>query len=241
MDPTWIPGAAAVGLAYLIGSIPFGWLIARAVAGVDVRRAGSGNIGATNVARVLGKTWGAVVLLLDAAKGALPVALLPRVFDPACPHLPVLCGTAAIVGHMFPIWLCFRGGKGVATALGVVAVLAPLACALAAVAFAVTFGLTRIVSLSSLVAAGAFCAVQLALLAPNWLSTERMAETLFSVGVPLLIAFRHRSNIVRLLQGTEPRFGRAAQAQSGDADAVEQVSVSRDTDDGASGASAGNG
>lgn len=207
MDPTWIPGAAAVGLAYLIGSVPFGWLIARWVAGVDVRQAGSGNIGATNVARVVGKFWGAVVLLLDAAKGALAVALLPGVFDPACPHLPVLCGTAAIVGHMFSIWLCFRGGKGVATALGVVAVLAPLACGLAAVAFATTFAITRIVSLSSLVAAGAFAAVQLIRLAPDWLANEHVAETLFSVGVPVLIVVRHRSNIARLLQGTEPRFG----------------------------------
>ncbi len=117
---------AALGVAfvaaYLVGSLPFGLLIGRYVAGVDIRQAGSGNIGATNVARVLGKRLGLIVLILDCLKGALPTAILPGLLSDSAGfrlHLAVVSGTAAILGHMFPCWLKFRGGKGVATALGV--------------------------------------------------------------------------------------------------------------------------
>src|SRR5580658_4443801 len=114
--------------AYLVGSLPFGLLIGRYVAGVDIRKSGSGNIGATNVARVLGRRLGLIVLILDCVKGALPTLLLPLWLadsDPAKLHIAVLSGTATILGHMFPCWLRFKGGKGVATALGVALALAP--------------------------------------------------------------------------------------------------------------------
>ncbi|MBX3436763.1 MAG: glycerol-3-phosphate 1-O-acyltransferase PlsY [Planctomycetaceae bacterium] len=201
----------AVLAAYGIGAIPFGWLIARLVKGVDIRTVGSGNIGATNVARSIGKFWGLLVFVLDALKGMLPTAWLPwAVFpaaDPQFTHLRVFCGLATIVGHMFPCWLRFRGGKGVATALGVVIVIAPLASAVAAGVFVVTFGLSRIVSLSSLLAAVTYGAVALWQLLPAPFSAETWSQAAFSLAVPLLIILRHRGNIRRLLRGEEPRFG----------------------------------
>ncbi|MFN8453045.1 MAG: glycerol-3-phosphate 1-O-acyltransferase PlsY, partial [Anaerolineae bacterium] len=152
--------AAGLGLlvaAYLAGSIPFSLLIARWAGGIDLRQHGSGNVGATNVARTLGYKWGAVALLLDALKGLLPTWGLPLLFYGAgSRHAPVAAGLAAIVGHMFPCWLGFRGGKGVATALGVVAVLSWQATLAAFVAFAAVFAVSRIVSLSSIVAAVTF-------------------------------------------------------------------------------------
>jgi acyl phosphate:glycerol-3-phosphate acyltransferase len=200
---------AAFLIAYLIGSLPFGLLIARFVAGVDIRKSGSGNIGATNVARVLGKKLGIAALLLDCLKGALPTLLLPLLLGDSeihRLHLAVLSGTSAILGHMFPCWLRFRGGKGVATALGVALALAPLSTGVAFLAFAVCFALTRIVSLSSVLAATAFCGVELYRLLPSPFGEETWSLAAFSTAVPLLIIVRHRSNLVRLLRGSEPKF-----------------------------------
>jgi glycerol-3-phosphate acyltransferase PlsY len=201
-------GAAFV-VAYLIGSLPFGFLIARYVAGVDIRQSGSGNIGATNVARVLGKRLGLTVLLLDCLKGALPTACLPWLLSDSAGvrlHLAVVSGTAAILGHMFPCWLKFRGGKGVATALGVALALAPLSTAAAFLVFVVCMALTRIVSLSSILAACSFCGVELWRLRPSPFGDETWSLAAFSTFVPLLIIVRHRANLVRLLRGTEPKF-----------------------------------
>ncbi len=126
---------AAFLLAYLAGSLPFGLIVARLFGGIDIRKEGSGNIGATNVAQGDGSQIRRVVLALDFAKGAAPTGLLPVLLlnsdSPRRVHLAVLSGVAAILGHMFPCWLGFRGGKGVATALGVALVLAPLASAVA--------------------------------------------------------------------------------------------------------------
>ena len=199
--------------AYAIGSLPFGYLTAKIVGRKDIRQHGSGNIGATNVGRVLGAKWGALVLLLDCLKGLLPVLLLPRLVCTAegsqCSHLDVACGVATIVGHMFPCWLGLRGGKGVATALGVVAVLAHWEATLAAIAvFAVCFLAFRIVSLSSMLAAVAFAACQMAMMGPHAFSAERWSLTAFSLAIPVLIIFRHRANVSRLLRGEEPRFDR---------------------------------
>lgn len=188
--------------AYLIGSIPFGLLIVRWVKGVDLRTVGSGNIGATNAGRVLGKGGGLGVLLLDALKGLIPTLVLARWCDPSA-TTAVLAGTAAILGHMYPCWLGFRGGKGVATALGVVGVLAPWGTLAAFGAFALTFATTRIVSLGSILAAVVFAVFQGVWLAPEWWSAENRWLTVFSAAVPLLIIVRHRSNLVRLLQGQE--------------------------------------
>jgi glycerol-3-phosphate acyltransferase PlsY len=205
--------ALALGIdfvaAYLVGSLPFGLLIARYVAGVDIRQSGSGNIGATNVARVLGKGLGLTVLVLDCLKGALPTLVLPWLLaDTGVPrlHLAVLAGTAAILGHMFPCWLKFRGGKGVATALGVALALGPIATAVAFALFVLCIALTRIVSLSSMLAACTFCGVELWLLRPTPFNHETWSLAAFSTLAPALIIVRHRANLVRLLRGTEPRF-----------------------------------
>jgi acyl phosphate:glycerol-3-phosphate acyltransferase len=201
--------AVAFLVAYLIGSLPFGLLIGRYVAGVDIRQAGSGNIGATNVARVLGKRLGLIVLILDCLKGALPTALLPLLLsdsDSLRLHLAVVSGTAAILGHMFPCWLKFRGGKGVATALGVALALAPLSTAAAFVVFVLVVALTRIVSLGSVLAACSFCGVELWSLRPSPFGDVTWSLAAFSTLVPLLIIFRHLANLARLMRGTEPKF-----------------------------------
>jgi glycerol-3-phosphate acyltransferase PlsY len=198
--------------AYLAGSLPFGLFVARIAKGIDIREHGSKNIGATNVTRVLGWKWGALCFVLDVLKGTLPVLLLNVLLaadDPNRNHWRVAAGLLAILGHMFPIWLGFKGGKGVATALGVVAVLAnPISTAVTFGAFAVVFAISRIVSISSITAAVTFAVAQMYFLwplpfrAPNW------SISAFSLVVPTLIIIKHRGNIVRLLRGEEHRFGK---------------------------------
>ncbi len=194
------PGVGAVALpmaGYLLGSIPFGVLVARA-RGVDVRASGSGNIGATNVARVAGLGPGLLVLGLDAGKGALAV-LLARALLPGAPFVEALSGLAAVVGHLFPFSLGFRGGKGVATALGVLAVLVPAAAVAGGVAYGLVFAVFRISSLGSLVAGPAALAA-----AALWPGT-RLAVG-FTAVLYVLILFTHRGNIRRLLGHTESRL-----------------------------------
>ncbi|MDA0284565.1 MAG: glycerol-3-phosphate 1-O-acyltransferase PlsY [Planctomycetota bacterium] len=197
-------------LAYLCGSIPFGLLIARAVAGVDIRQQGSGNIGATNVGRVLGARWGIAALLLDAQKGLLPVLLIPRCFAASDTGwfvlLQVTAGVATVVGHMFPVWLKFRGGKGVATSLGVVTVLTPVGSLAAFAGFAMCMFASRIVALSSIVAALVFAIGQMFILQPNPFAVEKLPLSVFSLAVPALIVLQHRSNIGRLMRGEEKQF-----------------------------------
>ena len=168
----------AAVIAYLAGSIPFGLLVARVVAGIDIRKHGSGNIGATNVGRTLGAKWGIAVLLLDALKGALPVLMIPRVLADTESTwfvlLQVIVGVATVVGHMFPVWLRFHGGKGVATALGVVCVLAPVGSLAAFGGFALCMAASRIVALSSIVAAVVFAAGQIIILSPNPFDREKL-------------------------------------------------------------------
>ncbi len=202
------PFTAAMVIAvvsYFVGSIPFGLLCTRWIKGVDLRTFGSGNIGATNASRVLGKKWGTIVLLLDVCKGLLPTLLLWRVCgaELGASHARVLAGTCAILGHVFPVWLGFRGGKGVATALGVASVLAPWATLATAVAFALVFATTRIVSLGSVLGAAVFAGMQAWLLSPDWLSSVRWSLTAFSAIIPTLIIVWHRSNLQRLLRGQE--------------------------------------
>jgi len=200
----------AVLAAYLAGSVPFGLLVARMVAGIDIRTQGSGNIGATNVGRLLGAKWGVTVLLLDALKGLLPVWLIPMALagDDATRLilLRVLAGVATILGHMFPCWLGFKGGKGVATSLGVVVMIAPVASLAALGGFIVSMLLSRIVSLSSIVASIAFAVCQILRLDIDPLVPAQLPIILFSLAVPLLIIGRHWSNIGRLLRGEEKRF-----------------------------------
>jgi glycerol-3-phosphate acyltransferase PlsY len=204
--------------AFVCGSIPFGYVLARRVRGIDIRKHGSGNIGATNVWRVMGARWGVLVFVLDFLKGAIPVAgglwLVARgSVETRAEYgglVPVVCGLAAILGHMYPPWLGFRGGKGVATAVGVVLMLAPQSALVSAATFAGVFGASRIVSLASILAAVAFGVAQLAWFHPPSEWGGRWPTTLFSAVVPLLIVWRHRSNVGRLLRGEEHRWGRRA-------------------------------
>jgi glycerol-3-phosphate acyltransferase PlsY len=184
---------------YLAGSIPFGVILGRLVAGVDVRTVGSGNIGASNVARTAGKGVGIVVLLLDALKAVLPMlatrALLAG--DPSADTWTTLVGLAAFLGHIFPVWLGFKGGKGVATALGVFAVLAPLQTLIAVAAFAVAFAITRIAAVGSLVGTAVCTAGVFAI------HGGRSVVSYAALAVALLVLWRHRSNLARLRRGTE--------------------------------------
>ena len=188
----------AVSIGYLAGSIPFAFLVARA-RGVDVRRAGSGNVGATNVLRTSGVVTAVCVMLLDMAKGAGAVQCVARL-APGVTAAPAVAGVAAVVGHIYPVWLKFRGGKGVATAAGVFLVLTPVALAPAAALFVLTVWMTRFVSLGSLVATLALGPIAAGLGAPAPPVFAAMASA-------LLIVFRHRSNIARLMAGTERRVG----------------------------------
>jgi glycerol-3-phosphate acyltransferase PlsY len=183
-------------LGYACGAIPVGVLLAR-FAGVDPRRAGSGNVGATNVARTAGAALGLATLAGDVLKGALPV-LVARALDAS---LVVVAATAvgAVLGHVFPATLRFAGGKGVATALGALLVLAPAAAIAAVVVFALAFGATRWVSVASLAAA---TTVPLAVWAAAGAGPELAASALMAA----LVAVRHRDNVRRLRAGVEPRF-----------------------------------
>jgi acyl phosphate:glycerol-3-phosphate acyltransferase len=199
--------------AFLIGGIPFGYLVGRCVLKDDIRNHGSGNIGATNVARVLGWKWGGLVLLLDAAKGFLPTALTGSVlqhFDSSTNtnNAVVVSGICTILGHMYPVYLKLRGGKGVATALGVISVIAPVATTASLMGFLIAVAATRIVALASIVAATCFLMVQAWLLRKTAIDPDVIGLSLFSVAVPSLIIWRHRANIVRMIKGTEPRFGK---------------------------------
>ncbi len=209
----------AMVAAFAVGGIPFGYLIARVVLKDDIRKHGSGNIGATNVGRVCGWKWGSLVLVLDALKGLLPtlaVRMLPP--DVTSGHSiqlwTIAAGISAIAGHMFPVWLGFRGGKGVATALGVVLVVSWKASLIALAAFLIVVGLSRMVALASITAALAFMGTQLYLLRGNLLEADHLPVTLFSTIVPLLIIWRHRSNIQRILRGEENRIGQRKAASS---------------------------
>jgi acyl-phosphate glycerol 3-phosphate acyltransferase len=194
--------------SYLFGAIPFGYLVARA-RGVDILRQGSGNIGATNVGRVLGRRWGLLVFVLDFAKGAVPV-LVARRLVPASGSdvLPVGAGIAAFLGHLFPVYLRFRGGKGVATAGGVVAVLVPVPFLAAFLAWLTLFASSRTMSLASLLAAGVLCLSRLAF-SPAW-APDEWVVTAFCLAAAALVVARHHANIRRLLRGTENRFPESA-------------------------------
>ena len=190
--------AALVLLGYLAGSIPFGVLLTRWLRGVDVRQGGSGNIGATNVTRVAGQKVGALVLLLDALKGALPVGLALWLL-PGQPRVHALVGLAAFLGHVFPVWLKLRGGKGVATALGVLGVLVPTAALAGAAIYIGVVAAWRVSSVGSLTAG--ITAVGVAAF-----SARAPEYALLTAGFFVLMLWTHRGNVSRLLRHTERRF-----------------------------------
>lgn len=186
--------------AYLFGAIPFGLLVAR-LNGVDIRQKGSGNIGATNVFRVIGKGWGVFTFVLDALKGFIPAFFFPMLgsMDPV---YGVLFGFAAIIGHTFPVYLKFKGGKGVATSAGMLLGVAPVAVGVGFFFWAVVLILSRYVSLASIIAA-------IAVAITVWVEGEKatMVKVVLTI-MSLLVVWLHRANIKRLMNGSENRFGK---------------------------------
>lgn len=197
-----------VAVSYLLGSIPFGYLLVRIFRGQDVRQTGSGNIGATNVARTGSKGLAIATLLLDALKGYIAVMLAfllaaRALADPGQTYTAAaLAGFCAVLGHMFPVWLRFKGGKGVATALGAFTALAPRAILVALVVFVVVVALTRYISLGSMAGAAVFP------FAAWWLNpfTRTPSVLVLIAASSFLIIIRHKDNIRRLLAGSENRF-----------------------------------
>jgi len=192
-------------VSYLIGAVPFGFLIA-GIKGIDIRRYGSGNIGATNVFRVVGRVWGIVTLILDILKGLGPtllfsIILSDRISEDLIPILKVTCALSAVAGHNWPVYLKFKGGKGVATSAGALLGLAPLAMAVGLGTWIVTLLVTRYVSISSIVSAiGACCFA--------WFTKEQ-GETVIPITLTVLslaVIIRHKANIKRLINGAENKF-----------------------------------
>lgn len=187
--------ALLIAFGYLCGSVPFGVMVTRLAKGVDVRAQGSGNIGATNVARVAGKKLGVLVLLLDAAKGAVPV-IVSIMLQPQAGRVHAAVGLAAFLGHVFPVWLKLHGGKGVATALGVLVVLTPMAALAGFAVYAVVFAIWRISSVGSI--AGAIVAVTTA-----FFTAARDEYAVLAASLLAMMLFTHRGNISRLMKRTE--------------------------------------
>jgi glycerol-3-phosphate acyltransferase PlsY len=191
--------------AYLFGAIPFGLLVAKS-RGVDIRTQGSGNIGATNVFRVIGKGWGIFTFVLDALKGFIPAFVFPRLAG-LDPEWGVLFGIVAILGHSFPVYLKFKGGKGVATSAGMLLGVAPMAVLVGFISWVLCLMLSRIVSLSSIVAA---IAVAIAV----WIQDKGLIINIALTVLSILVIWLHRANIRRLLNGTENRFGKKKEASA---------------------------
>ena len=203
-------------VSYLLGSIPFGYLLVRIFRGEDVRKSGSGNIGATNVSRK-SPVLGVLTLLLDAGKGAAAVGLAYKIADhgdsgiPTCEQL-ALAALFAVTGHLFPLWLKFCGGKGVATGLGSFVIIAPKAVLLAAAIFLVIVLAFRYVSLASVIAVASFPSLALSLheYGGEWLALAFMGTA------SLLIVMKHYSNILRLIAGAENRIGAKRASKDGE-------------------------
>ena len=198
--------------AYITGAIPFGKIIARYVARIDITTRGSGNIGATNVARELGMKWGIITLILDLLKGFIPVVLFSHLFSQTWPtHEIALAGIGicALLGHMFPIFLGFRGGKGVATALGVYLALSPLSCLCSLVLFIIIVAVWDYISLGSILSAAAMPLFLLLFGKPQPLIIGALI-------MALLICYKHKVNIQDLIRGEERRWKERKGKEGGD-------------------------
>lgn len=202
---------AAVFFGYLLGSFPAGYVAGR-ITGVDIRSEGSGNIGATNVLRVLGKRWGYAVFFVDALKGFAAVRLVlfftsrVTVAHPYSQYFAILAAVACVAGHSFPIWLRFKGGKGVATSAGALFGLMPFAVLTVFLIWVITFETTRYVSVASIIAA-AFLPIIVTFFL-RWKIVEGISLLYLSIAMTLLVLWRHRANFSRLRRGTEQRFTR---------------------------------
>jgi glycerol-3-phosphate acyltransferase PlsY len=193
-------------ISYFIGSIPFGFLIAKVVKGIDIRQLGSGNPGATNVSRVMGRPYGVLVFILDMLKGFLPVFIFDRLFASHGHSLSlILCGVGVICGHTFPVFLGFKGGKAAATGCGVFLWLAPVPLLISVVIWLLTVSISRYISLGSIV--GSISLVACLILLGKDPFHQRLPLTLFSIFISILLIIRHKSNIKRLLNGTESKIG----------------------------------
>jgi glycerol-3-phosphate acyltransferase PlsY len=188
---------------YILGSIPFGVIFARLFGSADVRRSGSGNIGATNVARVAGPLAGILTLDFDTAKGAAAVLLAARFAHESAAWM-MLAGLAALAGHCFPVWLKFKGGKGVAAALGVFLALCPAAALAALLLFMIVVAIWRYISLGSITAAAAMPLLMYLLWAPR--HAPPLIISFGSLAAAVLIIYKHDGNIQRLVQGEEPKY-----------------------------------
>lgn len=216
----WLTLCGAILLvAYLLGSVPTGYMAARLLKGIDIREHGSGSIGATNVLRTLGKGPGVLVLLIDTFKGVLAIAQVHWLFnlaattgppavnpDPWLPWMVALAGLAAVLGHSKSIWLGFSGGKSVATSLGILLSMSWQVGLGTLGVFGVVLAITKIVSLSSISGAIAVSVLMLLL-------TRSLPYQLFAVAAGLYVVWRHRSNIERIIAGTEPRLGQKLQSE----------------------------
>jgi len=197
--------------SYLLGSIPFGYLAGRLV-GIDIRQTGSGNVGATNVVRVLGKRYGYPVFALDFLKGfgAVKISMLMAPGRPpewnSSEIVGILAAMSSILGHLYPPWLKFKGGKGVATSAGALLALTPVATLIGVAIWIIVFWLTRYVSLASITAAVVLPIVILVVSSQN--QNKRKPLVYSSACVAAVVIWRHRSNLSRLMRGTEPRFTR---------------------------------
>lgn len=191
-----------LALSYFVGAVPTGYLIVKALKNTDIRKVGSGNIGATNVKRVLGMKWFLIVLAIDALKGFVPVTVAGMVFGEKYAFLPVLAGVAAILGHTFTVFLNFKGGKGVATSLGVFLALTPLSMLTAMVVFVILLMFFGYISLGSIAAAAMLPAFVYVYGEGGYLN---LVQALSLAGAVFII-YKHKDNIKRLLNGTENKF-----------------------------------
>jgi acyl phosphate:glycerol-3-phosphate acyltransferase len=205
----WIPAAA-----YLLGSIPFGLLLSKLFGAGDVRQAGSGNVGATNVARIAGPLAGILTLALDAAKGSAAVWLAAHVTGDSAIWM-VTAGLTSLIGHCYPIWLRFRGGKGVATAAGMFLVLCPPALIGSVLTFLLVVWFWRYVSLGSIAAAASMPLLIYFLWAPHHAPPLTISVGAFAAA--MLVVYKHDANIQRLVEGREPRFSFSKRDEGGDA------------------------
>jgi len=223
---TWLWITLTVIAAYLVGSIPFGLLAGLWVKGIDIRQHGSRNIGATNAARVLGTPWFFVVLLLDGLKGAAPCIAAGFLSAQAGADLVIAAAVGALLGHFFSIYLRFKGGKGVATGLGVILVMTalpagsiapgwPLPGLCALVVFGGALLLTRIVSASSIIAALSVPALYVLWLDEAALEPPLLWRFVFLTAVAVFVVFKHRGNVARIMSGKEPRLGDKKKDQTG--------------------------
>ena len=205
MSSTWISATllAIPFVAYFLGSIPFGLILTKLFGGKDVRKTGSGNIGATNVVRAAGLPAGILTLILDAAKGAFAVLLAAKLSNDSATWM-MIAALAALLGHCFPVWLKFKGGKGVATAAGVFLVLCPPAFLSAALLFILVVLFWRFVSLGSIAAAAAIPLLLYFFWAPH--HAPPLVITFGALAAALLIIYKHNGNLQRLVEGVEPRF-----------------------------------